>query len=358
MQRVLDRSPALLHVTSPAPRGAWERILEQTTDSLVTQTPAWLDCIRSASRHEDASRLYEFGDGSAAVVPLARPSWLPHRWGGLESWPFDWGIGGPVTTPDFGASHARRVIEDLARQPAVRTGIRLNPFSAHLWSGAAAPEFHAIPQPTFVLDLPEAGFGQVWTSSFRGSVRRAVRRAERSDLEVEVDRTGRLVPVFYGLYQQSIVRWAWQSHEPLALARLRAASANPRRKFRLVAEQLGTSCATWVAWHRGDPVASIMVLRSGSQAKYWRGAMNQRLASPTRANDLLHKLAIEQACSEGCTHYHMGDARLGSSLAAFKEGFGARPTESWMLRREKLPLTSADRRMRGAVKRALRYRDP
>jgi lipid II:glycine glycyltransferase (peptidoglycan interpeptide bridge formation enzyme) len=185
-----------------------------------------------------------------------------------------------------------------------------------------------------------------------------VRKAERAGLDVQVDHTGRLIPVFYHLYEQSVERWAHQAGEPLTLARMRARRANPQRKLQAVAARLGQACSTWVAWHAGQPAASIIVLRAGSQAKYWRGAMNHELASPTRANDLLHKLAIERACHDDCDYYHMGDSRPGSSLAGFKRGFGAEPMDSWSLLRERLPVTAAQRGLRTLVKRAIRYQDP
>lgn len=69
--------------------------------------------------------------------------------------------------------------------------------------------------------------------------------------------------------------------------------------------------------------------------------MNQSLASPPRANDLLHRLAIEQARDQSCTHYHMGDSRPGSTLAAFKAALGAEPMDLWGLYRERLPIRAA-----------------
>jgi hypothetical protein len=43
---------------------------------------------------------------------------------------------------------------------------------------------------------------------FRGTARTAVRKAERSGLDIEVDRSGRLLPVFCDLYEKCIQRWA------------------------------------------------------------------------------------------------------------------------------------------------------
>ena len=53
--------------------------------------------------------------------------------------------------------------------------------------------------------------------------------------------------------------------------------------------------------------------------------MDKELAGPTRANYLLHMLAIKEACDLGCRYYHMGDSGTSKALAHFKTRFGAAP---------------------------------
>jgi len=85
--------------------------------------------------------------------------------------------------------------------------------------------------------------------------------------------------------------------------------------------------------------------------------MDEELAGPTRANYLLHKLAIEEACAEGCQHYHMGESGGNPALAQFKTRFGAEPHCYCEYHFERLPLTAIDRSARTAVKRTIRFRD-
>jgi lipid II:glycine glycyltransferase (peptidoglycan interpeptide bridge formation enzyme) len=112
----------------------------------------------------------------------------------------------------------------------------------------------------------------------------------------------------------------------------------------------------WVARYEGRPVASIVVLQDGN-ASYTRGAMIKDLAGHTKANDLLHWLAIRAACEAGCRDYHMGESGRSSSLAQFKKKFGARPVPYSEYRIERLPLTRADTAARGLVKRIVGFRD-
>lgn len=342
---------SLRRVISPAPRDCWQELAERDRGASVTQTPDWLACISAVGAYVDASRLYCFDDGRRVVLPLAGRKYLPLA----ASWPFDWGIGGPLADGPIAAEHCDIIYADLAGLGLLQLTIRIGPQASAAWR-AAPRGFTRTDHTTHVLDL-DAGFDAIWSCRFRSATRRAVRKAERAGLDVEADTTGRLIPAFDELYRRSVDRWAREQHEPLSLARWRAHRANPRRKFDAVARLLGSRCAVWLASRAGEPVAAIIVLRHGGQAKYWRGAMNMELAGPTRANNLLHSLAIEAACRTGCRTYYMGDSRPGSGLAAFKEGFGAQPQRSWSYRFERLPLARLDERARFVVKRAVRFRD-
>lgn len=344
-------------VVSPAPREVWKDMARDDSNAVVTQTPTWLDCICHDGTFSDASRLYEFASGRKVLLPMARRSQLPRRVATEASWPFDWGAGGAIMSggsPSVDEVHS--IFDDLARRPALRVSVRFNVPVHPVWTGPSRAGFTTIDHTTHVLDLA-GGFNHVWQHRFRSAVRRNVRKAERSPIDVKVDRSGRFIPIFCDLYEQSIIRWAEQQHEPLPIARWRARHANPPRKFATVAQEFQAACAVWVASLAGEPVAALIVLQHGENAKYWRGAMNKDTASPVRANDLLHRLAIEDACTTGCRSYYMGDSRPGSSLARFKEGFGAIPHAAPTYQRERLPLTAADVRLRRVVKRALGVHD-
>jgi hypothetical protein len=99
------------------------------------------------------------------------------------------------------------------------------------------------------------------------------------------------------------------------------------------------------------------VLTHGEHSTYWRAAMRRELADRTGANELLHQQAIEEACEAGRRWYHMGDSAPSSSLAEFKRRLGAHEEPYTGYRIERWPLTAAENAVRGAVKRALRFRD-
>jgi hypothetical protein len=344
-------------VTSPAPHDAWREALSADPFSLETQAPGWLGSICALGGYEDASRLYERSDGRRLVLPMARRSVPGNGRLALQSSFGDgWGMGGLVGAGGVSSGDVRIVAEDLAARPALRTLIRPNPLLASAWEAAAQPGVEVIPRLSHVLDL-EGGFEHVWKTRFAGGARTNVRKAEKVGIVVERGRSEKHIAAFYELFDRSLERWAGRQHEPAWLTRLRAHRRDPIRKFLHLADALGDAFGVWLASLEGRPVAAAIVLL-GSNAHYTRGAMDAELAGPTRANYLLHARAIEHACDAGCRHYHFGESGSSSSLAQFKTRFGADEHPYAEYRFERLPLSSADRRLRGSVKRLIGFRDP
>ncbi len=342
-------------VTSPAPREVWSELAAADTDGLVTQTPQWMDALCASGAYRDASRLYSFEDGRQVVLPLARQTGRPGFLASERSMPDSWGMGGTVSAGRLKPDEAAAIFEDLQRHQVLASSIRVNPLLFSEWAAVRPAGVLVKPMTAHVLDL-EGGFAHIWSKMFRSETRTAVRKAERSGLVVEVDTTGRLIPEFYLLFEQSVERWAKAQHEPAALARLRAHRRDPMRKFEQMAKAIGNAFHLWMAWKNGEPAAAILVLM-GRNASYTRGAMNQGLAGPTRANELLHRLAIEQACLSGCRYYHMGETGNSTPLARFKSQFGALPVaygEYWI---EKLPVKEMDQKLRKAVKTLIGFSD-
>ncbi len=339
---------------APAPRGLWREVLAADPYALASQSPEWIDALCATGRYADASRVYESAAGAPMILPLVRRTgpW-PSATAPRASMPPAWGMGGLLCGSPVERRDVEAVVCDLTGQPALRTTIRPNPLHAAPWSQAAGPDAIALPRRAHVLDLA-AGADGVWARAPK--LRRGVRKAERSGLEVRCGHDDELVDAFHMLLGLSVERWAAMQHEPLALARRRALRRDPRSKFARIAAALGPAMRIWVAFREGEPVAAIVVL-VGRDASYTRGAMDKRPAAATHANDLLHWLAIRDACEAGCRRYQMGETGRSASLAAYKERLGARSVDYAEYRFERLPLTRADALARRAVKRALRFTD-
>ena len=136
-------------------------------------------------------------------------------------------------------------------------------------------------------------------------------------------------------------RWSAKMHEPSWYTRWHVSRATPLSMLKAVADHFGEDCTTWVAFSDGVPAAAIIVLQAGSRAYGWRGASDKALAGPTRASLLLQKLAIEDACNNGCQFFDMGIAEPGTSLAYFKECLGATLSRTHYVQAQRLPVQRA-----------------
>jgi hypothetical protein len=344
-----------MQVISPAPRDVWAAVLASDPNALVFQMPNWVDCVCACGPYEDSSRLYELPGGRRVILPMVRRRDLPRSLTSEASLPRTWSPGGIVASGGVRADDLVPVLGELAGRRVVRTSLRPGPLDANAWARARPADAAVVPRLAHVLDL-EGGFERVWRKRFTGTTRTAVRKAKRAGLTVERDTSGRLIPVLYELFERSLERWARQQHEPLLLARWRRRHVDPVRKFEVMAQTLGDACRIWVASRDGRPAAAILVLQGGN-ASYIRGMMDKDLAGPTRANYLLHRLAIEEACEAGCRYYDMGETGASHSLAQFKTRFGARPYPYAEYHIERLPITAVESRARRLVKLMLRFRD-
>jgi hypothetical protein len=340
-------------VRTPAPRDLWREVYESDPHALLYHTPAWVDLL-GAFGYEDASRLYALPGGRLAVLPMVRKRLLG-RITREASFPPAWGMGGLLASGGVRQSDVAPVFADLVRRRVARTSLRPNPLTGPMWDAARPPGVAAVPRLAHVLDLA-GGFGHVWNKRFTGQARTAVRKAERSRLTVECDTAGRLLPVYYELFERSLDRWAAAQHEPHALARWRGHRRDPLPKLQTMAKRLGDSCRVWIAWLGGRPAAGILIIQ-GPSANYTRGVMDKELAGPTRANYLLHRLAIEDACAAECRYYHMGETGPSPQLAQFKTRFGARPQPYAEYHIEAVPVTALDRTFRTSVKRVIGFKD-
>jgi hypothetical protein len=341
-------------VVSPAPRDLWRAALSADPGALLSHTPEWIDMICAVDGWTDASRLYVWPSGRHVVLPM-----VAKRICNLkiieESLPQGWGFGGLVgaeVTPDEVAT----VCADLARQRLLRLRVCPNSLQGSAWTDGIANNLRGavtIPRRAHAIDL-DGGTDAVW-KRFSDNARRGIRKAEKQSLDVECDTTGRSLGVFNDLWLLSTQRWARQQQRPVWLVRSQGNRVNPPTRWQQIAERTAGGTSIWIARHCGEPVAAIVVLR-GPNDHYTRGAMNKELAGPTRANFLLHWLAIQDACRRGARWYQMGQSGWGDDqVSRFKENFGAQAYEFPELRLETFPITRLVQVARGIVKRLYRF---
>jgi hypothetical protein len=345
---------AIGSLTTPVPRDIWDSVLASDPFALESQSPAWTDAACASAAYEDASRLYETVEGRLLVLPMLRRR---HTAGALSveaSNPPGWGVGGLLAAGGPTASEVATVFAELGERRILTQRIWPNPLMAQSWAVGAPLKVKATGRVAHLIDL-DGGFDHVWGSLFHSSSRRGARRAEREGVTVECDTTGRLIPEFYSLLSQAVGRWSRLQHEPAWMAMRRHRRYDPGEKFDAIAQALGERCQVWTARTGRRAIASMIVLQ-GNNAYDFRAAMDEEYTS-YRANDLLLRLAIENACKAGCRYYYMGDSGRSATLGQFKERFGAKPYDYADYRFERMPISTVEQGLKRAVKRAIRFRD-
>jgi hypothetical protein len=342
----------LSRVMSPAPRDRWLRLVREDPSSTLCHSPQWTDALSDYTQWSDASRYYETTDGTSFVVPLLRRG--PRGAAGLQaSMPSGWGMGGLVGPAGIRSADVSASLEDVRSLNTLGLRILPNPLRGALWSEADLSHAITLQRYAHVLRL-DRPYQSVWADSYHRSTRQNVRKAARAGLDVDRDTTGRLIAPYRELFRRSVDRWADRSHEPRWLARMRANREDAPGKLEFLAKRLGESMVTWVAWFRGEPAASLIILR-GTSVFAWRSAMDADLARATCAGHLLHHHAIREACKDDAAYYHLGESGPSCGLCTFKERFGATGYRYPEVRFEHVPFTSANLAARSAIKRLVGY---
>jgi hypothetical protein len=340
-----------------AARQVWQQLLVGVDDAPLTKRPEWLDLVCRGGRHRDATIAFRTGEGRRLVLPAAERTVAGAPTGLVRCLPLGWDLGldnGGLLREGGGNASVDKVgavLNHLRQAVRLRTHVIPSRGEGPAWA-QAAPGLRTSTHRAHVLDLT-GGFDEVWTRRFTSKARSNARKAERRDVEVELDDTGALIGPFDRLYRLSVDRWASGERLPAAVARRVGDRREPRAKFEAVARELKDRCVVALARRNGEPVAGVIVLSQGPVATFWRGAMDKRLAQSTGANELLHRVMVEKACTEGRLTYDMGPSRH-PPLAAFKEGFGAREVVVPGYLVERLPVTAAEENTRAAAKWALR----
>jgi hypothetical protein len=343
-------------VVSPAPRDIWLETLAADPNSLIFQTPTWTDMVCAGGRYIDASRYYESIDGHHWVLPLLRSKSIASGLARQASLPKNWGPGGVISSTNLCAEDIRMIFADIQQQPALQTVLQPNPLLSPLWESAAPAGISRDARVTHILDL-EGGFDAVWEKRFQSTTRTAIRKAERSNLTIEWDSSGKLIPAYFDMFMTWAMRRGRERHLPDWLVRWTNRQRDPQERFEKILQFFGDSSRIYVAFLDGEPVAATVFLVYGKHAFYYRGTSLREKANPVRANDLLQCMMIQEACRAGCRYYHMGESGGVESLMRFKAGFGAIPTPILGYAVERLPLTQLgngmDRLLKGVERRLL-----
>jgi hypothetical protein len=334
-------------------RRVWQRVAAADPTLLPEQTPEWVDAICASGRYENATRLYSSAEGRQFVFPLVRRRGLAGAGGRFNSFPSAWGIGG-VVGEGLTSAVVAAIVDDLRSMHALTVTVRIDPKDDPYWNGVVGRGVVAVARRAHVMDLPPDS--DVHYRAMARSARKALRTAERHNVQVKIVADGSLLGEHYQLFMKSVERWARHQHEPVALARWRARRRDPIEKLRAMSEFLGSRMITGIAYVNDQPAASSIVMLSPT-ARETRAAMDVDLAARPHAAYAVQWATIEAARRFGSHTYNMGESGHSDGISFFKERFGAVAVEHSEYHIERLPLTSANHAIRSGMKRLIGFRD-
>ena len=159
-----------------------------------------------------------------------------------------------------------------------------------------------------VVDLT-VGFEALRDNHFARTVRQKLRKRRRGradGVEIEVDSTGRLIPVFYDIYRAWVDRWISRSGLPPHLPASRP-SAGTVEKFETVAAMMGDRLPGVRRLAQRAAGRSRITLVHGEHAIGWRSYSIKELAG-AGGGEHLHpgRRPPADACHSGCRYFDLG----------------------------------------------------
>jgi hypothetical protein len=279
----------------------WDSLVAVRGEHSVFHRAAWAKVLAEAYGHRPVY-LRILRDGlEVALVPLMEvSSCLTGRRG--VSLPFA-DFGGPLWDhPGLAASVYAVVLEVAAERKWKHVEIRgssVAPDACRPWQVYEAHQLDLRPG----LEVIEQGFSS--------AVRRAIRKAQRSNLMVSIERGDQAMESFYALHCRT--------------RRRHGLPPQPIRFFRAISNHLiGCGLGEVVLARVGsEAVAGAVFLRSGRSAVYKFGASDPE-HWPCRPNQMVMWCAIRFLCELGCEHLSFGRTSLADlGLSRFKLSWGS-----------------------------------
>ena len=289
----------------PLAGGAWDRLLSEHPAAGPFHSAAWARVLSQTYGHEpNFLRLVRDGRTLALVPVMEVRSWIRARRG--VCMPFS-DLTEPLVFGGGDPEILQACLADVARRKQWKF-LELRGSGFALGCGEA-PECAASYCGHRLVLREDAGS---LFSAFSASTRRAIRKSERSGLQVRISRSWESMRAFVHLHERT--------------RRRHGAPPQPRVFFRHLHQAMIESAQGFVALAEGagQPLAAAVFLRFGSSAVYKFGASDPAAWS-SRPNNLVMWEAIRSLAESGCRSLHFGRTRPEQEgLKRFKSSWGAR----------------------------------
>jgi hypothetical protein len=299
----------------PQADARWDAFVADHPDALVFHHSAWLAALQEAYGYRPSHLACEVDGGAlAGVLPLVfKRGIMTGRT--LSSLPHSPVAGPLVSEPTAAASLVEGAIGRTQGERRARLQLR----TAGRELDALAPALAGRPGVlTYVVRLPDTSeelrFGN---SRNHAAIKRAVRKAAKTGVEVRAAETPRDVAEWYSLYLRTtrahgavphsrrFLDVVWELLRPHGLVELLLAERRDRGRTRLLAGSL--------------------FFHSGTRSVFFGFNGRHPEALSLRPNDAIHWRSIHEAWKRGVKEYDLGEAEGNPGLIGFKRKWGAEP---------------------------------
>ena len=289
-------------IVDPVHRPGWDTLLNQFADATSFHTAAWARVLAKSYGHKPCYLSFSRGEEIVGLLPLME---VRSRFTGCRgvSLPFSDFCGPLVSDESIAELIAERLDELSSERRWDYVEVR---------GGGPAAYAEADREISFYGHrLSLAGtLDELW-NGLTSPVRRAIRKAEKSNIEVEVSTSPQAVREFYQLHRRT--------------RRRHGLPPQPFRFFQNISDEIIEREGGFVALAKvgSRPIAAAMFFELNGNAVYKFGASDES-QQDLRANNLVMWEAIKALSRRGCHTLHFGRTELGNEgLRRFKEGWGA-----------------------------------
>ena len=291
-----------VEIVNPLADSQWDADVAQHPDATVFHTSAWTRVLTSTYRHQPMYLRCTRDGKLKALVPLMHVNSILTGRRGI-CLPFS-DFCAPLLFPNCPSEVVADVLLRVARERKwkhveIRSGGTFYPdigVSVSFWSHK--------------LDL-RSGVDALF-AGLKSSVRRALRKAERSDLRLDITCSQESMDIFYHLQAETRRRHGLPPQPLKFFRKIYQEVLKPGHGFIIVAR---TSA--------GQPVCAMVYFRYGKSALYKFGASDKAFQEH-RPNNLVMWAAIQRLANEGCEVLHFGRSSLANDgLRRFKLSWGS-----------------------------------
>jgi len=290
---------------NPLLDGKWENAISAHPDATIFHSTAWARVLVDTYGHRPCYVQISLNGGLLALVPMMEVQSVLTRSRGI-CLPFS-DYCAPLTFSSFGHELVTQKLQQIARERGW-SYFELRSHSIVPVNTPASESYYG-----HFLDLrigPEA-----LISNFSSSVKRAVRKAQRSGLNVSIQSSPDAMAQFYELHVRT--------------RRRHGVPPQPRSFFINIQRHLISSGFGFIVLVECQkaPIAAAMFFKLGRHAVYKFGASDERLQE-LRANNFAMFEAIRYLAEGGAETLHFGRTeRENEGLQRFKLSWGATEEE-------------------------------